>query len=219
MTTEGRKVLPELPKLDWSILRDDRVGEGGFLWLRRLALTVSGVPPHPPFTYDVVERRALDACVIVAHERRNHAPWVWLRSCIRPPVALRPSALAPTHGGVLWEVPAGLVEPREAPEAAARRELEEELGFTADARAVRPLGSWTVPAPGFVGEVHHFFHVPVDGLVRRDPSGDGSPLEAGARLVCVSLERALAACRSGEIRDAKTELALRRLADDDHDAG
>lgn len=219
MTTEGRKVLPELPAFDGSILRDERVGTGGFLWLRRLELSLSGEPPHPPFPYDVVEREALDACVVVAHERRSGVPWVWLRSCIRPPVALRPRDLRPTHGGILWEVPAGLIEPQEAPEAAALRELDEELGFAADAKALRPLGSWTLPAPGFVGEVHHFFHVAVDGVERRDPAGDGSPLEAGARIVCVPLERALEACRTGEIRDAKTELALRRLVDDDRDVG
>ena len=48
---------------------------------------------------------------------------------------------------------------------------------------------------------------------RREPDGDGSPLEAAATIIDVSLADALAACREGDIRDAKTEIALRRLAD------
>jgi ADP-ribose pyrophosphatase len=79
--------------------------------------------------------------------------------------------------------------------------------------ALAPLGEWTFPAPGFIGEVHHFFHVEVDPSTRHEPGGDGSPLEDGAIIVDVPLEEALAACRSGLVRDAKTEIALRRLAE------
>jgi hypothetical protein len=43
------------------------------------------------------------------------------------------------------------------------------------------------------------------------PGGDGSPFEEGARLEWVSLDEALARCASGEIRDMKTEVGLRRL--------
>jgi ADP-ribose pyrophosphatase len=57
-------------------------------------------------------------------------------------------------GGPTLEVPAGRLEPGEAPIDAARRELEEETGIRA--------GSWRrlcsiVPAPGFCSEVLHLF--------------------------------------------------------------
>jgi ADP-ribose pyrophosphatase len=121
--------------------------------------------------------------------------------------------MEPRTSGVLWELPAGLVEPDETPRAAAARELGEELGFHVDETAMQPLGGWTVPAPGFVGEMHFFFHVRVDPSSRREPDGDGTPLEDGAVCVAVPLDELLDACRRGDIRDAKTELALRRLAD------
>lgn len=162
--------------------------------------------------YDVLDRRALDACVIVAHHRaadgRTH---VWVRSCVRPPVALR--TIEPKSSGVLWELPAGLVEPGEEAVDAAARELAEELGFVVARTALAPLGGWSLPAPGFIGEVHHFFHVEVDPAKRADPGGDGSPLEEEAVIVDLPLEEALAACRDGLVRDAKTELALRRFAE------
>lgn len=227
-TSDGS--LPRLPKLDLQILRSapqsgDENRTDAFLKVRsyELALLRDGVASKP-FTYDVVDRKALDACVIVAHHVRDGAVHVWLRSSVRPPVALRPGASASSSSegnapaspldGVLWEVPAGLIEPGEAPLDAAVRELDEELGFRVEPRELRPLGDWTLPAPGFIGEMHHFFHVRVDEAAQRIPEGDGSPLESDALLVAVPLDRALAACRRGEIRDAKTELALRRLADE-----
>src|SRR5690606_10034210 len=95
----------------------------------------------PPFSYDLVERRALDAAVIAAHHLdARGAPCVYLRSAVRPPVALRP--IPPKLTGVLWELPAGLIEPDEAPRSAAARELYEELGFLADEAALEPLGGW-----------------------------------------------------------------------------
>jgi ADP-ribose pyrophosphatase len=43
--------------------------------------------------------------------------------------------------------------------------------------------------------------------------GDGSPMEEGSRTWWEPLPRAIAGCVDGRIEDAKTELALRRLAD------
>lgn len=206
--------LPELPPLALEIVRERVTHRDGFLHVRRLDLAVvrGDGSRSATFPYDVLDRRALDACVIVAHHRdAAGTPHVWLRSCVRPPVALRVDP--PKSSGILWEVPAGLVEPGEAPAETAARELAEELGFAVEVAAMAPLGEWTAPAPGFVGEVHHFFHVEVDPGARGEPGGDGTPLEDAAVIFSLPLAEALAACASGDVRDAKTELALRRLED------
>ncbi len=57
-------------------------------------------------------------------------------------------------GRALWEIPAGTLANGEDPEAAARRELAEETGFTA--RSWVRLGSGPV-APGYSGEILHMF--------------------------------------------------------------
>jgi ADP-ribose pyrophosphatase len=208
--------LPSPPAIRIAIARDrtaEALATGGFLDLRRLDL-VAHYPDgtaSAPFSYDVGARAALDAVVIAAHYAVGGHAHVYLRSSIRPPCALRP--VPPPHDGTLWELPAGLVEPGEDPAAAAARELAEELGFQARPDALRSLGPRTFPAPGIIGERHIFFSVAVDPTARITPTEDGSALERGAAILALPLREALAHCRSGAITDAKTELALRRLAE------
>lgn len=208
--TAPRATLPELPKVELEMLHDARIGEGGFLVLRRTELVaVQGGERSATFAYDALDRRAFDASVMVAHHREGGRVHVWLRTCLRPPLALRSDPMT----AVLWEVPAGLVEPDESPRAAAAREIAEELGFHVAESALLDLGPPSHPAPALIGEAHHFFHVEVDPTTRTEPEGDGSPVESGAVIVSLPLDDALEACRRGEIRDEKTELALRRLAE------
>jgi len=202
----------EVPHVELEIVADHSSEAHGFLSLRRLDLTLMHEgKKSSPFRYDIVERRALDAGVIAAHHLRSDGVrCIYLRSAVRPPAALRKDA--PQSTGVLWELPAGLIEPGESPAVGSARELEEELGFACTPESLTPLGDWMLPAPGFIGEVHWFFHVEVDPAHRKAPGGDGSPLEEAARIVSVPLHEALAACNDGTIRDSKTELALYRLA-------
>ena len=209
--------LPSLPAIRVAIARD-RTAEaratGGFLDVRRLDL-VTRFPDgteSSPFPYDVATRAALDAVVIAAFFRERSVLNVYLRSAVRPPCALR--SLPPEHAGSLWELPAGLIEPGEEPAATAARELGEELGFVADEREMKPLGAWTFPAPGFIGERHVFFSIEVNPAARSVPTEDGSVLERGAAVFALPVGEAIEHCRAGAIRDAKTELGLRRLAEE-----
>jgi ADP-ribose pyrophosphatase len=101
---------------------------------------------------------------------------------------------------VLWEVPAGTLEPGEAVEAAAVRELAEETGYQA--------GRWHKltafhPSPGVLNETTHLF------LARDLTPGPMRP-EAGEELEpqVVPWSQALAWALDGTIRDAKTLVAV-----------
>jgi ADP-ribose pyrophosphatase len=186
---------------------------GGFLNLSRFDLVVRypDGTESDPFPYDVATRAAVDAAIIVAHFTDAGVRHVYLRSAVRPPCALR--RLSPEHDGVLWEVPAGLVEPGEDPAETAARELGEELGFQAVAGALKPLGGWMFPVPGMIAERNVYYSIEVDPRTRTRPTEDGSALERAAAICAVPLLDALQHCRTGDIRDAKTELALRRMAE------
>jgi ADP-ribose pyrophosphatase len=220
------RALPPLPAIKLSIDKDrsEHAPSRAFLTMRRLELraqfpdgTVSD-----PFFYDMVERKALDAVVVAPHFRdESGAKKVLLRSALRPPVVFRPRSSWPvperdTLGG-LWEFPAGLVEPNERSEEGLRvcaaRELFEETGAELTPEAMLPLGPSVFPCPGVIGERHFFFHAEIDPTALVPPVEDGSALERQATLVTVTLEDALALVRAGEIEDAKTEIALRRLAE------
>jgi ADP-ribose pyrophosphatase len=196
---------------------------GGFLRLvrRRFRAHYPDGSVSEPFVYDEVDRPAIDAVVIAAHHRDGDRIMVWLRSAVRPPVEMRDPARSPVREKKLrglWELPAGLIEASEqvpdGPRRAARRELHEELGFDVGESALQPLGPSTYPAPGIVAERHFYFQVRVDPMLRGDPPHDGSALEHRGVVMAVALDDALAMCRRAEIEDAKTELALRRLADE-----
>jgi ADP-ribose pyrophosphatase len=205
-----------LPAIRIVVARDrtaEARASGGFLDIRRVDL-VARYPDgteSAPFPYDVATRKALDAVVIAAWYVEEGARRVFLRSAVRPPCSLR--STPPVYEPSLWELPAGLVEPGEDPAATAARELGEELGFTADESAMKPLGEWTFPAPGMIGERHIFFAIEVDPTTRTVPTEDGSALEHAAAIVSIPVDDALEHCRRGSIRDGKTELALRRLCE------
>ncbi len=187
---------------------------GGFVNVRRLEVAVKAPDASlsEPFRFDIAVRHAIDAVIVVAHFEQAGARHVYLRSCPRPALMLHEGAGGPREGN-LWELAAGLIEPGESPRRGAARELHEELGFLVDEERLMPLGGFTYPAPGFIAEQHHYFHVAVDPEHQQPPTEDGSPLEENALVVVCSLDDALEHCRAGRIVDAKTELALRRLAE------
>jgi ADP-ribose pyrophosphatase len=216
--------IDPLPEIELELVEDlSPPDPGGFLRLvrRRYRARFPDGSVSEPFVYDAVDRRAIDAVVIAAHYVVRGDRWVYLRSAVRPPLLLRDASRSPVpeldRGAGLWELPAGLVEQSEQTalgvRACASRELAEELGFDQPPDLLRELGPSTYPAPGIIGERHFFFEVEVDPKSRTDPGHDGSPLEHGGLVRGVRIDEALALCASGKIEDAKTELALRRLAE------
>ena len=103
-------------------------------------------------------------------------------------------------GRVLLEAVAGTLEPGEAPEACARRELEEEASHRV--LELRALGA-AYPAPGYTEELLHFF------FARAVPVADGPAPDEDERLETVRLTAAEveAAILDGTIADAKTLVA------------
>ena len=107
-------------------------------------------------------------------------------------------------GGSLWEVPAGTLDPNEAPDACARRELLEETGVTAE--RLEPLSA-ILTTPGFTDEIIHLFMA--SGLRR----GTAAPeRDEFIEVVPRPLSEVLAGIRDGEIRDAKTMVAILYMA-------
>jgi ADP-ribose pyrophosphatase len=106
-------------------------------------------------------------------------------------------------GGEIWEVPAGKLD-GEPPELCARRELEEEAGRRAG--RLERLGSiWTTP--GFTDEVIHLFAAfELEAVPARHEDDEV------IRVVEMPLERALRMVWEGELRDAKSALALLHAA-------
>ncbi len=221
MSAEQGKTAPLLPDIRLELVEDiSPQAPPGFLSLvrRRYVAHYPDGSASKPFVYDEVDRKAIDAVVIVAHFAKEGARHVYLRSAMRPPVFNRDPARTPLdelNTGGLWEVPAGLVEADEQSEAGlqrcAARELHEELGFDVSADRLRALGPSTFPSPGVIAERHFYFEVEVEPAARAEPQLDGSALEHFGRVVSLLLDEALGLCAAGAIEDGKTELALRRL--------
>jgi ADP-ribose pyrophosphatase len=216
---------PSLPEIRLQLLDDlSPSAPPGFLRLlrRRFVATYPDGSHSPPFVYDEVDRTAIDAVVIAAHFLdAAGARHVYLRSALRPPVVFRDRLRSPyperDPAGSLWELPAGLVERSEQSPSGLRecaaREAFEELGFQADPATLIELGPSTFPAPGICAERHFYFAIEVMPAGRAEPALDGSALEHAGVVVSLPLAEALSWCRSGAILDAKTELGLRRLAE------
>ena len=100
----------------------------------------------------------------------------------------------------LLEVPAGTLEAGEAPEACARREVEEEAGYRAG--RMLPLGPY-YPSPGICTEIIHLY-------AALDLTEVGAHPEPDEDLAVEfhPLDELLAMVADGRLRDGKTMVSL-----------
>jgi 8-oxo-dGTP pyrophosphatase MutT (NUDIX family) len=201
---------------NYEIVSDERVGEGGFLRLRRLRLRVRREDGSlsAEGLYDYVERPVgNDAVVVVLWHRAAEGVRVLLRNAPRVPLWF---ARGPEVGRHVTELVAGILEAGEddwpAIQRRAAAEAYEEAGVRIDAATVQRLGPPAFPTVGMYPELFHFVAAEVaDPIVVDTPPTDGSPFEEGATVEWLGLDEALARCAAGTLRDLKTECALRRL--------
>lgn len=105
-------------------------------------------------------------------------------------------------GDFLWEIPAGKLDPGEAPGACAVRELAEEAGVVAQRWS--SLGRY-FPAPALFTEVIHLY------LAQELELGAPTPdVDEELELDWLPLEEAIRRVLEGDIDDGKTALALIR---------
>jgi 8-oxo-dGTP pyrophosphatase MutT (NUDIX family) len=202
--------LPPLPRLRFVASAKPARGEA-FVRVEPFELRfVEGPASGQRCDYDLVRRRAIDAVVMVAFTRPSEGRFdVFLRSALRPPLALRDDGVALEPG--LWELPAGLVERGESPRAAAARELFEELGLRVTEEELVPLGGAVVPAPALIGERQWGFAVDVTDRERSEPELDGGLLELGGVVARVDAQSFVERLADEALVDAKTELFLGRF--------
>lgn len=98
------------------------------------------------------------------------------------------------------EIPAGKLEPGEEPEVCAGRELREETGYTYT--SLRHQASFYT-SPGFADEIVHLYRA--EGVTPGEAQPDDDEF---VELLHVTVEEAQELIASGDIRDAKTILAV-----------
>jgi ADP-ribose pyrophosphatase len=105
--------------------------------------------------------------------------------------------------GWVWELPAGKLEPNEPPLETAKRELIEEAGVSA--RQWESLGS-VFSSPGVFSEVLHLFYA-----AELEPTDVAHERAEVIEIHWVPFSEAYLWAMNGQIRDAKTIIALARV--------
>jgi ADP-ribose pyrophosphatase len=216
--------MRELPVTGLDVVEDfsatGRCDEG-FLQIRRLRVQNQRADGSRSQVYrvDVVDRPRLDAVAVLVYRRAAGGLEFLTRQTLRPAAAFRlgKPMVVPDGRSHLYceEIVAGILELDDRGEDGLRRraalEVHEEAGYAVEPSSVWLLGPPFFVAPGIISEKIFLGAVDVTGVAASEPEGDGSPLEEGGVVrwrALASLEEAL---RTGEIQDAKTELALRRF--------
>lgn len=203
-------MLPNPPRIELELVgKDERNEQPQFLRIERNQY-VAHYPngdKSEPFWHDTVIRKRPDAVIILPYFVQKGTLFIYLRSSIRPSLVNR----FVEGGGNMWELPAGIIDPGEAPEETAARELMEEAGFEATEEDMVPLGTPCFTSVGTMAELMYFYCVQVDPNRQKTPSEDGSALEKGAVVAATCIESIRCMISRGLIPDMKTELAIRRI--------
>jgi ADP-ribose pyrophosphatase len=190
----------------------------GFLRLKRLRCRNRRTDGSfsEEYAVDVVDRPTLDAVAVLVYRHTSKGVEVLTRDVLRPAAYFRPKTRPGADRQLhLTEVVAGTLEPEDQGEEGVRvraaAEVREEAGIEVGTGEIRLLGAPVYLTPGVLSEKIYFASVDVTGKHEGLAEGDGSPLEEDARLRWWKVPALLAACRTGEVADAKTELALTRF--------
>ncbi len=220
-----------MPRIAGIEIVEDRTARSrcdeGFLRLKRLRARNRRADGSLSREYpiDVIDRPTLDAVAVCLWSRGPREVEVLTRRGLRPAAYFRRGKATVVPEGeylLLEELVAGVLEPGETGLAALRRrgaeEVREEVGLEVAPEELETLGGALFMLPGIASEKIHLLSVEVPrgtgpAVFPAPEEGDGSPLEEGAELCWRPLAAAIAACERGEIEDAKTEIALRRLAE------
>jgi ADP-ribose diphosphatase len=220
-----------MPRVDAIEIVEDRTASArcdeGFLRLKRLRARNRRADGSrsPEYPIDLIDRPTLGAVAVCLWARTPRGVEVLTRRGLRPAAYFRRGktpALPEREYLLVEELVAGVLEPGERGLDALRRrgaaEAREEAGVAIAPERLVPLGGPFFLLPGIASEKIHLLageveRGAIDGPHDAPGDGDGSPLEEGAVLQWRGLEAAIAACEAGEIEDAKTEIALRRLAE------
>lgn len=215
--------------LDSIEIVEDRTSESscdeGFLRLARLRLrnVYSDGSTSRIYNCDIASRASSDAVVVVLYRKKEKRKIeVVLRESVRPPVYLRRFKVFEQADEKkykhLLEAVAGVIEAGDGASGRtfatrAAREAEEEVGCQISPENLHPLGGGSFPSPGISDEKLYFCFGHAQKFMATPPPGDGGPMEEVGRVVFVELREAIKRCRTAEIPDMKTEVALLRLAD------
>jgi ADP-ribose pyrophosphatase len=192
----------------------------GFLQIRRLRVRNRRVDgsTSPVYRVDVVDRPRLDAVAVLVVRTGAQGLEVLTRLNLRPAAYFRKDKETPVPDGRVYlyceEIVAGLLETTDHGDEGLKRraveEVREEAGFEISEAEVRLLGPPFFVAPGILSEKIFLTAVDVTGKPAAAPPGDGSPLEEAPEPRWRSVAELKAAIASGEVQDAKTEIALAR---------
>jgi nudix-type nucleoside diphosphatase (YffH/AdpP family) len=167
----------------------------GFLSVDEVELRVEG--DDKTQKRQIVERGDAVGVLLYAPDRRQF-------------LVVRQLRAATLRHGEPWlvEIVAGAIDAGEGPEEAAVREVEEEVGYRP--RELRALGA-LYPSPGGLSERIWTFYAEISDA---DRTGEGGGIEdEQVEAVWLDVQEAYRQLDAGELRDAKTQIALLKMRD------